>query len=71
MSSYSPSKTARRKEKKTPSTPTDRAFVLETLQGIVNSGLALRRTRSEHQSELCLLSGEVFILDKLGIRRVL
>jgi hypothetical protein len=71
MSSYTASKTARRKQKETPSTLTDRAFVLETLQGIVNSGLALRRTCSEHQFELCLLSGEVFILDKLGIRRVL
>ena len=71
MSSYSPSKTERRKQKKTPTSPTDRAFVLDTLQGIVNSGLALQRTRSEYQSELRLLSGEVFILDKLGIRRVL
>jgi hypothetical protein len=69
--SCSPSKTALRKQKKAPSIVTDRAFVLETLQGMVNSGLALRRTLSEHQSEVCLLSGEVFILDKLGIRRVL
>jgi formate dehydrogenase assembly factor FdhD len=71
MSSYRTSRTARRKQEKTPSTLTDRAFVLATLQEMVNSGLAFRRTRSEHQSELCLLSGEVFILDKLGIKRVL
>ena len=71
MSSYSPSKTARRKQKKTQSTLTARAFVLETLQGMVHSGLALQRTRLKHQFELCLMSGEVFVLGKLGIRRVL
>jgi hypothetical protein len=70
MSSHNPSKTARRKQKRIPSTLTDTAFVLETVQAMVDSGLALWRTRSGQQTELCLLSGEVFILDKLGIRRV-
>lgn len=71
MSSYSATKTARRKQKKIPFTLTDRAFVLVMMQRMVDSGLALWRNRSEHQSELRLLSGEVFILDKLGSKRVL
>jgi hypothetical protein len=46
--------------------------VLEALQGMVNSGLAFRKARSKrHQFKLYLLSGEVFILDKAGIKRVL
>jgi hypothetical protein len=46
--------------------------VLEALQGIVNSGLAFRKAHSKrHQFKLYLLSGEVFILDKAGIKRVL
>jgi hypothetical protein len=65
-------KTPCRKQKGTPSTLTDRAFVMETLQGIVNSGLALRTAHLEqHRCEIRLLSGEVFILDGGGIRRVL
>ena len=72
MSSSSPSNVAPRKLKSSSSTPTDRSFVLEALQGIVNSGLAFRKARSKrHQYKLYLLSGEVFILDKVGIKRVL
>jgi hypothetical protein len=72
LSSSSPSTTARGKQKSCPSTPTDRSIVLEALQGIINSGLAFRKARSKrHQFKLYLLGGEVFILDKVGIKRVL
>ena len=72
MSSSNPSKVAHRKQKSSSSTPTDRSFVLKALQEIVNSGLAFRKARlNRHQHKLYLLSGEVFILDKVGIKRVL
>jgi hypothetical protein len=46
--------------------------VFEALQGIINSGLAFGKARSKrHQFKLYLLSGEVFILDQVGIKRVL
>lgn len=49
---------------------TDRAFVLEAITGLVNSGLAMLELTSKLQAELRLLSGEVFVLTEDGITRV-
>jgi hypothetical protein len=56
--------------KKTREDRRNKAFVLQTFQAVVKSGQAFWRTRSKHQTELCLLSGEIFILDDVGVKRV-
>ena len=48
----------------------DEMFVLETLQGIVRAGLAIWRMHSSGERELLLLSGEIFLLNEVGIERV-
>jgi hypothetical protein len=48
----------------------DEMFVLEILQGIVRAGLAIWRIRPSGERELQLLSGEVFLLNEVGIEKV-
>jgi hypothetical protein len=48
----------------------DEMFVLEVLQGIVRAGLAIWRIHPSGERELQLLSGEVFLLNEVGIERV-
>ena len=48
----------------------DEMFVLEVLQGIVRAGLAIWRIHTSGEWELQLLSGEVFLLNEVGIERV-
>jgi len=48
----------------------DEMFVLETLQGIVRAGLAIWRMHSSGERESQLLSGEIFLLNEVGIERV-
>jgi hypothetical protein len=48
----------------------DEMFVLEVLQGIVRAGLAIWRIHTSGERELQLLSGEVFLLNEVGIERV-
>ena len=56
--------------KKTREDRRNKTFVLQTFQAVVKSGQAFWRTRSKLQTELCLLSGEIFILDDVGVKRV-
>jgi hypothetical protein len=48
----------------------DEMFVLEVLQGIVRAGLAIWRMHRSGERELQLLSGEIFLLNEVGIERV-
>lgn len=48
----------------------DEMFVLEVLQGIVGAGLAVWRMHPRGERELQLLSGEIFLLNEVGIERV-
>ena len=48
----------------------DEMFVLEVLQGIVRAGLAIWRIHPSGERELQLVSGEVFLLNEVGIERV-
>jgi hypothetical protein len=59
-----------RKQKETRQARRSKTFVLQTFQAVVKSGQAFWRTRSKRQTELCLLSDEIFILDDVGVKRV-
>jgi hypothetical protein len=48
----------------------DKMFVLEILQGMVRAGLAIWRTHPSGETELQLLTGEIFRLNEAGIKRV-
>ena len=48
----------------------DEMFVLEVLQEIVRAGLAIWRIQPSGERELQLLSGEIFLLNEVGIERV-
>jgi hypothetical protein len=48
----------------------DKMFVMEALRGMVRAGLAVWKNQSSCERELHLLSGEIFLLDEEGIRRV-
>jgi hypothetical protein len=49
----------------------DKMFVLEVFQGMVRAGLAIwRPDPSGDERELQWLSGEIFLLNEEGIKRV-
>jgi len=48
----------------------DEMFVLEVLQRIVRAGLAIWRMHPSGERELRFLSGEIFLLNEVGIERV-
>lgn len=50
----------------------DKMFVFEALRGMVRAGLAIWRPHpSSGERELQLLSGEIFLLNEVGIKKVL
>ena len=48
----------------------DKMFVLAVLQGMVSAGLAILRPHPSGETELQLLTGEIFRLNETGIERI-